>query len=137
MFDGPVTVSKTSLNLQYDTSSFVKDEKTGKYLLHCECAARKISLTLELTPQKPPTRQAHNGIVKIGLKQDVSNERMSERVNTEERSSLYEAWWSSAQQSISSSSIALSLLCLLFLSRLPRRCSTTTFLAALASALSR
>jgi hypothetical protein len=75
MFDGPVVVSKETLDLKYDTSTFTKNESNGHYLLHCENQAKKISLTLELTPLKPPTRQAHDGIVKIGLKQDVSGRR--------------------------------------------------------------
>lgn len=71
MFDGEIEVSKTTLDLKYHTSTFKKDTSNGHYMLHCENPAKGISLTLDLTPMKPPTRQAHDGIVKIGLKQDT------------------------------------------------------------------
>lgn len=71
MFDGEITVSKTSLDLKFHTSTFTKDVATGHYLLHCENPAKKLALTLELTPMKPPTRQAHDGITKVGLKQET------------------------------------------------------------------
>jgi hypothetical protein len=71
MFDGPVTVSKTKLDLNYDGNTFRSDAE-GNYHLHCECAAKGINFTFKLQPQKQPMRQAHDGIVKIGLKQDVS-----------------------------------------------------------------
>lgn len=71
MFDGEVTVSKTALDLSYDVNTFKKDVSTGKYHVHCENVAKGISLTLELDPLKPAYRQAHDGVVKIGLKQDT------------------------------------------------------------------
>lgn len=74
MFTGPIAVSKDKLSLNYDSNTFTKDLKTGHYLIHCSNADKKIALTLELTPLKPPTRQAHDGVVKIGLKQDVSED---------------------------------------------------------------
>lgn len=71
MFDGSVEVSKTSLDLKYDVCTFKKDVSNGHYLVHCENPAKKMAFTLDLTPMKPPTRQAHDGVVKIGLKQDT------------------------------------------------------------------
>lgn len=71
MFEGPITVSKDKLSLLFHNNSFIKNNSNGHYILHCENTAKKMSLDLELTPLKPPTRQAHDGIVKIGLKQDT------------------------------------------------------------------
>ena len=70
MFEGPVSVASDSLNLRYDTATFTKNGQ-GHYLVHCECAPKGIALTLELAPLQKPFRQAHDGVVKIGLKQDT------------------------------------------------------------------
>jgi len=70
MFEHPAVVSKTSLDLKYGENTFTKDS-AGNYLVHCQCEAKGISLTLKLQPLKQPMRQAHDGIVKIGLKQDT------------------------------------------------------------------
>jgi len=71
MFDGDVTVSRKSLDLNYAGNTFYKDPKTGFYHVHCEYKEKGIAFTLKLEPKKPPTRQAHDGIVKIGVKQDT------------------------------------------------------------------
>lgn len=71
MFDGPVVVSKTSCDLQYAENFFRKDPATGHYHVHCECKEKGIAFTVDLGPQKPPTRQGGDGFTRIGLKQDT------------------------------------------------------------------
>lgn len=70
MFTGPVVVAKDKLNLNFDGNLYYKKDN-GNYYLRCANAIKGMAFELELTPQKIPIRQAHNGVVKIGLKQDT------------------------------------------------------------------
>jgi geranylgeranyl pyrophosphate synthase/predicted secreted hydrolase len=63
-------VSRTDLNLVYDDQIFFKDEN-GNYHVKCQNEEKGIALDLVLSPNKKPTRQGHNGIVKVGIKQET------------------------------------------------------------------
>ena len=68
LFDGPCTVGDESMHLQYGGNSFVR-KKEG-YRLHLVAAEKGMELDVLFTPRKAVQRQAHDGVVKVGVKDE-------------------------------------------------------------------
>jgi geranylgeranyl pyrophosphate synthase/predicted secreted hydrolase len=58
-----VVIASDKLHLDFDGNTFSK-KKNGNYVLHLHHAEQNISVDLEFTPQKPPTRHGDNGVVR-------------------------------------------------------------------------
>ncbi|MBS1594864.1 MAG: polyprenyl synthetase family protein [Bacteroidetes bacterium] len=58
-----VVIAKDKLSLDYDGNTF-KKKKDGSYMLHLAHKELNISVDIEFSPQKPPTRHGDNGVVR-------------------------------------------------------------------------
>lgn len=67
LMSGPAKCSLDKLSLDYDGNTFRKDAD-GTYHVKIYAKEAKMGFTLKFKPQRPPTRQGYNGIVKVGLK---------------------------------------------------------------------
>lgn len=70
VFEAPVTVSMTSLDLDFGTNTMNKDAD-GNYHVYCHNENRGMELNIKFEPLKQPTRQGHDGFTQVGLKSDT------------------------------------------------------------------
>ena len=68
LFDAACTVGDDAMHLQYGDNSFVKEQ--DGYRLHLVAAEKGLELDVLLTPRKAVQRQAHDGVVKVGVKDE-------------------------------------------------------------------
>ena len=68
LFEAECTVGDEAMHLQYGANTFVK-EKDG-YRLHLVDHTGQMAVDVLMTPQKAVQRQAHDGVVKVGVKDE-------------------------------------------------------------------
>eukprot|EP00475_Leptophrys_vorax_P042405 TRINITY_DN79990_c0_g1_i1.p1 TRINITY_DN79990_c0_g1~~TRINITY_DN79990_c0_g1_i1.p1 ORF type:complete len:761 (-),score=240.03 TRINITY_DN79990_c0_g1_i1:92-2374(-) len=69
---GPIVVAeKENLNLQYGHGNTLVKTERNSYLMECTDYESKISCKLDFLPQRPATRQGHNGIVQVGRNRET------------------------------------------------------------------
>jgi geranylgeranyl pyrophosphate synthase len=70
--EGPIIVAeKNNLNLQYGEGNTLVKTTRNSYMMECTDYDGKVSCKLDFTPQRPATRQGHNGIVKVGRNRET------------------------------------------------------------------
>jgi geranylgeranyl pyrophosphate synthase/predicted secreted hydrolase len=70
MFEGDVFVSRRSLELDFDGTTFKRLED-GRYELHLKDAAQRTGASLVFAPEKPVARHGDNGVVKSIAGEDM------------------------------------------------------------------